>query len=304
MDKSDKVRLLKLHDELLDNLVFDVLSPALLQNKLIDVEEYEKISGHLTNKEKVTTFLKLLPTKGPDAFINFIKVLQEDYDWISAQLRQTIVNQTDLNSFLAQDVGVKEKLKLESSSSNCERPQDTASYTSEESIKNVEHVLSSSVSSNGSISPRQVSEFSRRFSQSPSLAGSDVSRTSDDVTRTSDDVRTGSELLLRRKRELDSAEISEEMIQFVSENPRIMRRWQSLAHQAGMSARVPIIQARIRMDGRDHDEHIVEFIREWTERMPGEATVSGLVKLLRSQKFNDSAEKIEDGSFLKKMKTA
>jgi hypothetical protein len=30
---------------------------------------------------------------------------------------------------------------------------------------------------------------------------------------------------------MEDEEIPEEVIQFVSENPRIMRRWQSLAHQ-------------------------------------------------------------------------
>jgi hypothetical protein len=31
--------------------------------------------------------------------------------------------------------------------------------------------------------------------------------------------------------------------------------------QAGLSGRVPVIQARIRAEGRDFDEHISEFIR-------------------------------------------
>ena len=31
--------------------------------------------------------------------------------------------------------------------------------------------------------------------------------------------------------------------------------------QAGLSGRVPVIQARIRADGRDFDDHISEFIR-------------------------------------------
>merc|ERR1711874_21953 len=175
------------------------------------------------------------------------------------------------------------------------RPQDSVSYTSDE---NTEQILSSSVSSNGSLGG---------FSRSPSVVGSDVTgdviNGGDDVINGGDDViRNGNETILRKKRELETAEITEEMIQFVSENPRVMRRWQNLAHHAGMSGRVPIIQARIRMEGRDHDEHVLELIREWSERNPGEATVSGLVKLLRSQNFNDTAEKIEDGSFLKKMK--
>jgi len=72
--------------------------------------------------------------------------------------------------------------------------------------------------------------------------------------------------------------------------------------KVGLSSRVPVIQARIRNDGRDFDEHIAEFIREWSERKPGEATVGGLVGLLRKLRFNDTAGKIEDGSFKKKLR--
>jgi len=310
MEKCDRVRLLKLRDELLDNVVLDVVTPALLQYELLSTEDYEKICQLSTNREKVTTFLDLVPTKGPDAFDKLVSALKDDYDWISAELSDVQVNQSDLDSYFpafstsSPNTG---KLTVGTVATKCcetqERNQDTASYTSNEhSVKSVEnseisiehsvqHILARSASSNGSMSPRQVSEFSPDFS----VTGSDVRRSGDDVT-------TGSEALLRRKRELDNAEITEEMIEFVSGNPRIMRRWQSLAHQAGMSARVPVIQARIRMEGRDHDEHVVELIKDWTEKHPGEATASGLVKLLRSQKFNDTAEKIEDGSFLKKMR--
>lgn len=107
-----------------------------------------------------------------------------------------------------------------------------------------------------------------------------------------------------RRGRLDNEDISEEVIQFVSENPRIMRRWQNLAHQAGLSARVPVIQARIRADGRDFDEHIAEFIREWVERRPGEASLGGLVRLLRSCQFNDTAARLEDGGYRKRLRTS
>lgn len=101
----------------------------------------------------------------------------------------------------------------------------------------------------------------------------------------------------------DSDEISEEMIEYISANSLLMKKWQNLAHQTGLSSRVPVIQARIRNDGRDFDEHISEFLREWMERKPGEATVGGLIALLRKLKFNDTAMRIEDGSYKKKLKS-
>jgi len=92
-------------------------------------------------------------------------------------------------------------------------------------------------------------------------------------------------------------------LEYVSSNPLIMKKWQSLAHQTGLSSRVPVIQARIRGEGRDFDEHVTEFFREWMERKPGEATIGGLISLLRKLRFNETAMRIEDGSYRKKLKS-
>lgn len=103
----------------------------------------------------------------------------------------------------------------------------------------------------------------------------------------------------RRRQDLDR-EITEEMIEFVMMNPRIMKRWHSLAHSAGLSNRVEVIKARIRSEGRDHDEHVAEFLREWMEHKPEAATLGGLINLLKDQKFNDTALKLEEGSYKKR----
>lgn len=313
MEKHDKVRLVRMRGEFLDNIVFDIVSPGLLQYQLLSMDDYDKIRELSTNKEKVTAFVDILPSKGPDAFVKFLHALKEDYDWIADELKDIKINQSD------------------SEESQETRFQDSESYTSEDiSVRSAKFPIGRSVSQSTSEfsnspsrrgefsnSPSRRSEFSpqsprrsefsqqspRRseFSQqSPthSLAGSDVTRTSD--------VSAVSESDLKRKREVDNSEldITEDMIEFISANPRIMKRWHCLANQIGMSNRVPVIQSRIRMEGRDHDEHVGELIREWMERKPGEATVGGLVKLLRSQKFNDTAEKIQDGTFIKKLKSS
>lgn len=103
----------------------------------------------------------------------------------------------------------------------------------------------------------------------------------------------------RRRQDLE-AEITEEMIEFVMMNPRIMKRWHSLAHSAGLSNRVEVIKARIRSEGRDHDEHVAEFLREWIEHKPEAATLGGLINLLKDQKFNDTALKLEEGTYKKR----
>ena len=72
-----------------------------------------------------------------------------------------------------------------------------------------------------------------------------------------------------------SDDISQEVISFLKNNPRLIRGWQSLAHSVGLSHRVEVIKARIRADGRDLDDHVEEFIREWTEMCPETATLQG-----------------------------
>ena len=76
-----------------------------------------------------------------------------------------------------------------------------------------------------------------------------------------------------------------------------------------------MIKARIRSEGRDMDDHVEEFIREWMECRPESASLAGfinrdnfclfiiinfstgLVRLLRDQHFNDTALKLENGSY-------
>ena len=49
-----------------------------------------------------------------------------------------------------------------------------------------------------------------------------------------------------------------------------------------------MIKARIRSEGRDMDEHVEEFIREWMEFRPETASLAGL----RNKNRNIDLEKI------------
>ena len=89
--------------------------------------------------------------------------------------------------------------------------------------------------------------------------------------------------------QLEDKEFNEEAIQFVQFNSKAMRRWVTLAHQIGMTHRVEVIKHRVRSNGSDFDEHVGEFLREWREEKPQEATLSRLCKLLRSQRINHTA---------------
>ena len=96
-----------------------------------------------------------------------------------------------------------------------------------------------------------------------------------------------------KKDQLEDKEFSEDAIQFVQSKPRAMRRWATLAHQVGMTNRVEVIRHRVRTNGGDFDEHLGEFLREWKEEKPQEATLPGLCNLLRSQGINHTANQLE-----------
>jgi hypothetical protein len=96
-------------------------------------------------------------------------------------------------------------------------------------------------------------------------------------------------------------ELEEAAIQFVQSNPRVMRRWQSLAHQLGLGpGRVEVIRHRVRQQGGDLDEHVGEAVREWQEQEGRAATLAQLGRHLRKLGFNDTADRLEDGSYLKR----
>ena len=141
------------------------------------------------------------------------------------------------------------------------------------------------LSSSGLSSPLHGSAFSLNSSHS-SMIGDDRLETLSSVSS--------------RDQRQDQVEISEEMINFVKNNPRVVRKWHSLAHAAGLSSRVEVIKARIRSEGRDFDEHVEEFLRDWMEMSPEKATLGGLVRLLRDLQFNDTALKLESGSYNKR----
>ena len=134
------------------------------------------------------------------------------------------------------------------------------------------------------------------------LHSSDFSLNSTKSSVSSEDrLDTLSEVSSLQSRDQDlQAEISEQMINFVKKNSIILRRWQSLAHTAGLSHRVEVIKARVRGEGGDLDQHVAELIREWVEEFPETANLGGLIKLLREQNFNDTALKLENGTYCKK----
>ena len=70
----------------------DEVEPAsildlLIQKRIINTEEREKIVRHTTKKEQCRALLdKLFSTSNPEAFLVLKEALDEDYQWIADQL--------------------------------------------------------------------------------------------------------------------------------------------------------------------------------------------------------------------------
>ncbi|XP_023343992.1 uncharacterized protein LOC111713371 [Eurytemora carolleeae] len=347
-----KIKIDKCREDLSNDLSFDLISPALIQMRIISSDEYAKIRDEMRNEGRIKELLKILQGKDEEeVFDRFIDYLRSDYDWLATQLENTPVVQADRDLF-----AVKMSQTSGSLSTRLRSSDSSVPLLLEPSLNSSQHIengmppfspsnisILSSSSSSRPCPSSETSPHSRinhisvpcssprapcsspqvpscsgpqvppcsspRVPASPSLTrsgssplhSSDLSIFSSQSDHSTQEMPALTKVGEKRRREEEEG-ISEEIIEYVSRNPMIMTKWQNLAHQVGLSSLVPVIKARIRQDGRDYDEHISEFIREWTERNPGEATVRGLICVLRKLRFNDTAGRIEDGSFRKKMK--
>jgi len=393
------MKLKQYKQEIVDNLDFDIVSPLLIQNDVITSDEYERLRSLSSNKEKVETLLHLFEVKPITSYKNFVKSLEDDYDWIAFSLRNATVSSNKIktspheitknvdnihsahsihnlisdeskidktsqafnlkksgpNEFVNENmrtqchstIGVENKTFYNSTRESesdryfpSGRPRHV--YNNERLERGLDETFGVSSSGNprcgfnnyGMIPPyddRPYYQGNTRIINNPNVRYYELTKDTNETGHLETGGNDGlsysssnyssplhsSEYSLKsslsgddsisqvgdkRKRCAEEEVITEEIIEFVMENPRIMNRWQHLAHSVGLSNKVEIIKARIRNDGRNYDEHVAEFLREWKEQKPTEATVDGLVNLLRGQKFNDTALKIEEGSFRKKRK--
>ena len=95
-------------------------------------------------------------------------------------------------------------------------------------------------------------------------------------------------------------ELDESVIQFVAASPRVMKSWTKLAYQLDLSDKEEIIRHRVRSSGGDLDEYVGEVLREWREELGPEATVPALCLNLKKLRLNDTAMRLEDGSYKNK----
>ena len=237
----------------------------------------------------MTAFLDLLQTeKSNETYFKFIKYLEEDYDWLAFSLKNTLITSDEIleyNKTSSQSYkGGERERERERRMREARRREEEAEDRVRDQFRERESRGRESLSSSSPMcSPLHSSEFSLS-SVLTSVSGDERLDTLSEVSSL----------------ESEAQRITEPMINFVMSNSIILRRWQSLAHGAGLSHRVEIIKARVRGEGGDLDQHVSELLREWMEVSPEKATLGGLVRLLRDQNFNDTALRLETGTYTKK----
>ena len=293
MESEDVLKLLEMRAELVETVDFETVAPGLLQHKLMTVAEYEAVTL-LAADRKVAALLDLLPAKTSSVLRLLGQVLREDYDWLASGLQHCQVSQV-----------TRQRWQSEQSSYNS---TNSSSNTSTSSSSNTGASISTSSNSDTSVSLSSHSGDKSRSQESSQPCSSPSSQSSPLLSSLPSHCPSplhSSEFSLSSchssKRLLEvEEELDEPAIQFVQSNPRVMRRWSQLAHALGLTHRVEVIKARVRRDGGDLDEHVGEVLREWQEERGREATLPSLVRVLRGQGFNDTAERLEDGSYLKR----
>jgi len=304
MDPENILKLQKCRGELLSSLEFDLMTPSLIQNQLLSDQEYDYLKMKSTNSDKISSFLELLGTKNNKSFEDFLVYLEDEYDWLAHSIKNTHISSDQITQYTSSKGSSRSADTASTALMSAERdrllrqerhritnlPVCTNDYREREKLTDFD-TRSDKFSTSGYGSERGYSSpvHSSDFSLKSSHSGDDRLETLSSVSCSVGDLNFDKRL---------SASISEDMIDFVKKNPRILRKWQSLAHSVGMSDRVEVIKARIRSEGRDFDEHVEEFLREWSEFRPETANLGGLIKLLRSLHFNDTALKLENGRYM------
>jgi len=291
-------------------LDFELVAPSLLQHKVITPTEYGALS-RLPGEEQVAGMLDLLPPKEGSVLRLLQVALREDYDWLANSLAHVQVSQT-----------TREKFEQEQNSSRASSGFHSNSEAGAESNGSVHHgnvdTSASSITSSPSNRHGAPPGFSTASTipahsnlhsplhHSPSVA-SPISLSS---TASCASPMHSSEFSLSSSHSSQSQpakrllevedELDESVIQFVASSPRVMKSWTKLAYQLDLSDKVEIIRHRVRSSGGDLDEYVGEVLREWREEVGPEATVPLLCSNLKRLRLNDTAMKLEDGSYKNK----
>jgi len=323
METEDVLKLREAREELVKELDFELVAPSLLQHKVITATEYGALS-RLPGEEQVGGMLDLLPSKEGSVLRLLQVALREDYDWLANSLAHVQVSdatreklERERNSMSRGSSGFHSNSSESNGSVHHGNSDTSASSVSSHSGGHPGFSTASTIPAHSPLpslhqSPSRASTIPTgslfpslhhpapsvacpiSLSSSPSCASpihsSEFSLSSSHSSQSQPGKR-----LLEVEEELD-----ESVIQFVAASPRVMKSWTKLAYQLDLADKVEIIRHRVRSSGGDLDEYVGEVLREWREEIGPEATVPALCSNLKKLRFNDTAMRLEDGSYKNK----
>ncbi|XP_013407601.1 DNA ligase 1 [Lingula anatina] len=107
MDDKEKKVLIRLRTELASGIIVtDEFLDRLVQDGVLTqgmVEE--RVKESVSDREKMTTVLDMLPRRGPSAFQDLVRVLEEDYSWLAKRMKE-VLKEEENNAKLGRGHGV------------------------------------------------------------------------------------------------------------------------------------------------------------------------------------------------------
>ncbi|PSN42654.1 hypothetical protein C0J52_13037 [Blattella germanica] len=97
MEEINVAKLQHIQNDLRSDLVFEHICTPLLQEELINHEDYQRIKSKTTDPEKIDILIEILPTKAANSFDKFIKILEKDYPWLAQSLKEVKVEELENN---------------------------------------------------------------------------------------------------------------------------------------------------------------------------------------------------------------
>ena len=86
MEAAHRKNLRLSRQKIVDDLDVSDVIDHLLENSIVDEEDYQRILAEKTRKARARSLLDLLAVRGPRAYPVFVAALQESYSWLAAGL--------------------------------------------------------------------------------------------------------------------------------------------------------------------------------------------------------------------------
>ncbi|XP_065568837.1 uncharacterized protein LOC136032454 [Artemia franciscana] len=101
MNAYDRIRLMKCTPCIKDSLMPKYVLSSMLAEDIIDEEDFRDVLSSKGREKQVQKLIEILSQKSSQAFRKFIKILDEDHDWLAETIKSIEVSDDEVESFFA-----------------------------------------------------------------------------------------------------------------------------------------------------------------------------------------------------------